>query len=134
MRGVSHKKLNKFFTREVTPSVMTLKREIGSVLHSAEQYSSHYFSFLLLHVSIKHLVSEILLLVQKYSSALFLDVISLVKFIILSIFVMVLNILIKAVLKFVSDNSKILTTGGLFLLAIFFSWFLIIYFCLCHDW
>lgn len=113
---------------------MTLKREIGGVLHSTEQYSSHYFSFLLLHISIKYLVSEILLMVQKYSSALFLDVISLVKFIILSIFVMVLNILIKAVLKFVSDNSKILTTGGLFLLSVFFSWFLIIYFCLCHDW
>ena len=37
------------------------ERRVGVGLHSTEDYSSHCFSSLLLHVSIKFLVSEIIL-------------------------------------------------------------------------
>ena len=37
------------------------KRRVSVGLHSTEDYSSHCFSSLLLHVSIKFLVSEIIL-------------------------------------------------------------------------
>lgn len=99
---------------------MTLKREVGGVCFSTQQYSSHYSSLMLLNISIAINFRNCSFGYINIHLLHFL-MSSLVKvFIILSIFIVILKILIKIVLRFVSGNVKILITSG-FLYCLFFS-------------